>query len=609
MRALGDYTLLEVLGSTELGTVHLAIVGDLEESCLVEIVDDEIAADAERAAATLLEVASARRFAHPQVDTLEGAGRAPGEAGRARLWIARPYREGWSLSALLDYADRVSELLLVQVSVWLTARLAETIEAAHRHGLLHGALAPASVRLDAEARVFLRDLGLGGLLGGSERRLAFRAPELLLSEVLTPRADVYGLGMILLTCLVGHNPFARPDPLSTRRAVLEHRIPRVRALRPALSPRVDDLLHRLCAPDPESRPSTAGEVARLLDELLGPSAHLVPSVFARQLARVPPERSLDPEAVRRARARWAAETRSETRAETPAPVPAPARRPRAQSGLAVLPGPPDGGRVGRFDLRERVCAEGPTSTHRAVDTDSGEATWLRVLDPRAGGSPSLPLDTWRALFEQEAALASTLAHPCVLRFRDAGDAEGRPWIAFTPPPRETLAERLRRAPPAEPRAVLLDLARALAHLHARGVVAAGLGPHGIRVSSRGLTVLADLSRLSPIGGALHPRLPEDPLALTPEYAAARRHDPASDLFLLGVIGYTLLTGTRPFRGLDSWTVMASLRAHTPRPPEALEPTVSAALSELTMRLLSRDPGARPASAQDVANVLEGLGPA
>ncbi len=551
----------------------------------VELLDPELLSDSERVASALFELGAARRFSHPRLDPVLGAGVDRGPPVRA--WVARPEVVGHPLFSLFG-----REPAWVQVSLHIVRELALVLAEAHHRGLIHGALGPGAIRVGADAQVFLRDLGLGPLLATSEARLPFRAPELWVEDVLTPRADVYGLGMVLMTCLLGRPPFSGGDPVAIRRAALEHRLPRIRATRPEVPAGIDTLCGRLCALDPEARPASVADALELIEAALGPSIHLVPVAFSRQVAALaPPGAELGP-------AREAAERRSVATTRTE-------RRPSTRPRSPRLPPPPSfgpGDDIGRYRITGATRADGPIEEFSAVEDGSGRRARLRILRlDRQDAALGLPADQWRALFEQEVALALTLAHPSVTRVRDAGREKGWAFVAYAPWVGPTLAA----AGAADPRAVLLDLARAIEHLHQRGVLASGLRPEAVRISPRGLAVLTDLDRLAPIGAAPHPRLLEGPSFLAPEYVTTRRHDPRSDLFVLGLLGYELITGTRAYRGLDEKDVLEAIRT---RPPRRIDPGPTGAdLTKIVEALMERDPARRPASAAEVAERLERRG--
>lgn len=590
MHTLAGHTLLESLEPGDLGTRFLALVPDSEERVIVECLDPDWAADPVRVETLMVEIASASRAVTEGLEAPLAAGRAQGE-----VWVRRALPPpGWSLRTLLDYGERISEPLLVQVSVWIAGQVARALAHAHRRGCLHGAVAPEAVQVHPDGRVTLRDLGLGCVLGATELRMAYRAPELVASDLLTPRADVYGVGCLLLGCLLGDSPFRRWDPVATRRAIIEHRLPRVRTSRPSVSPRLDAIIEHLCALDPESRPRGAEEAARILADALGPSEDLVPSVLARQLERVPAERALDPGLLERARKRR--------------PSPPPRAPSRTVGGSSRLSGPapslPELGRVDGFILEAHLGQDGPIHFYRGVDAEFGRPVRLHLLLPEGGTADELPEDEWASLFAREAEVGSAVAgHPNILRLERARFETRPPILAYAPAPEATLEGKLNRGEPLDPSAILLDLARALAHMHGAGALACGLTSRAVRVSGRGLAILCDLSKATFVGAPLHPLLDRDPFCLSPEFAASRRHDARSDLFALGVVAYELTTGTRPFRGLDTWSVLEALRTRTPRSPAEIA-DAPAILSELTMQLLARDPSRRPADAGEVVERLE-----
>jgi len=108
--------------------------------------------------------------------------------------------------------------------------------------------------------------------------------------------------------------------------------------------------------------------------------------------------------------------------------------------------------------------------------------------------------------------------------------------------------------------------------------------------------LSSITQLGALLGTLGYLAPEQATGTAPPDARA-------DLFSLGVTLYEALTGRLPFQGTTELALLHALFNHTPEPPAALDPAVPPALSDVVVRLLAKDPAARPASAAEVRDAL------
>ncbi len=94
-----------------------------------------------------------------------------------------------------------------------------------------------------------------------------------------------------------------------------------------------------------------------------------------------------------------------------------------------------------------------------------------------------------------------------------------------------------------------------------------------------------------------------PAYMAPEQARGKAVDHRADLFSLGVMLYEMTIGRRPFSGNDTMSMLTSLAIDEPTAPNAIDPAIPVAMSDLIMQLLSKSPDKRPADAHVVSEAL------
>ena len=214
------------------------------------------------------------------------------------------------------------------------------------------------------------------------------------------------------------------------------------------------------------------------------------------------------------------------------------------------------------------------------------------------------------LFEQEAGVLATLRHDHIVTVYDAGVWQGQRYLVMEYIEGPSLSQVVKEqgAQPAERVAEwLAQAADALAHAHGRRVVhrdikAANLllerARNRIYVSDFGLARAAEMSGGSSSGDS------QKTLSGTAAYRAPEirktGHTVASDLYSLGVVGYELLAGRRPFEGNDPLDLMM---AHATDAVPDLPRDVPVWTRAVVMRLLAKEPGMRYASGEEVREAL------
>ncbi|MCO5166387.1 MAG: serine/threonine protein kinase [Planctomycetes bacterium] len=250
--------------------------------------------------------------------------------------------------------------------------------------------------------------------------------------------------------------------------------------------------------------------------------------------------------------------------------------------------------IGPYTLTGSLGRGAFAHVHAAVGP-AGERVALKVLqvtsDPRR-----------RQRFEREVGLLRRLRHPGVVGLLDAGDVEGRPWLALPLVAAGSLDERLAREGPLPWAAVVdlgLQLVEALAAVHAAGALHRDLKPANVLCGGDGRYLLTDFglvkdaevaeaSRLSMTGMVLG-----TPGFLAPEQARGAETTPATDVYGLGATLYAALTGEPPITGEGFVEVVVATAQRAPAPPSSLRPGVPPGLEGLVLACLAKRPEERP----------------
>ncbi|MDR6174973.1 serine/threonine protein kinase [Nocardioides zeae] len=200
-------------------------------------------------------------------------------------------------------------------------------------------------------------------------------------------------------------------------------------------------------------------------------------------------------------------------------------------------------------------------------------------------------------FVAEARLLAGLHHPRLVTVLDAGTVDGRPHIVMELVPGSDLAAVLREGPLPPDRVARLgaEVAEALAHAHAAGIVHRDVKPGNVLVEDSGHVRLADfgIARLAE-ATTRHTRTGTvigSPVYLAPEQVAGETVTTATDLYSLGLLLLEALTGEPPFTGTQIEVAMARLTGGPTLPPN-----LPAGWPALLRDLTAREPAERPDAA-------------
>ena len=257
--------------------------------------------------------------------------------------------------------------------------------------------------------------------------------------------------------------------------------------------------------------------------------------------------------------------------------------------------------AGRYEVERTLGGGGMAVVYLARDGDLGRPVALKVLAENLADDADL-----RDRFVREGRLAARLSHPNVVRVYDAGEEDGLPFIVMECVEGESLAELLRREGRLGADRVTelgLQACAGLEHAHRAGLVHRDVKPANLLLTTDGVLKVADFGIAHAVGGT---RVTEvgtvlgTATYLSPEQASGEPVTPASDLYSLGTCLYELLAGEPPY-GHETLGELFSRREAGP-PPRLTG--VPAALEDVVLQCLERHPRDRPASAAELARLLE-----
>ena len=238
-----------------------------------------------------------------------------------------------------------------------------------------------------------------------------------------------------------------------------------------------------------------------------------------------------------------------------------------------------GTRLGPYEITALIGAGGMGEVWRAKDTRLERDVALKVLPAEA-----LADETARARLVREARLASKLNHSHICTIYEVGETDGQTFIAMELVEGQALSARVAEGPLPVDQVLGYgqQLADALAHAHARGVVHRDLKSANVMVTAEGQIKVLDFGLAKRLTGEelaevttvsrqslTGPGMVAGTLAyMAPEQLKGQPADARSDIWALGIVLYEMAAGRRPFQGHTGFELTAAILSQ-PLPPAPL----------------------------------------
>lgn len=272
-----------------------------------------------------------------------------------------------------------------------------------------------------------------------------------------------------------------------------------------------------------------------------------------------------------------------------------------------------GRKLAHYQILARIGAGGMGVVFRARDEWLDRDVALKVLP-----ADSLADEAARKRFHTEALALSRLNHPHICTIYEVGEEDGQTYIAMEYIEGRALSELVHgEGLPVE--TVIRygsQMADALDHAHARGIVHRDLKGSNVMVTRDGRVKVLDFGLAKRLSGKEAEATSTQGLTeagtvmgtlayMAPEVLRGEPADPRADLWALGVLLYEAVAGVLPFQGKTGFETSSAILRESPAP---LPPRAPAGLRAIVQRCLAKDPAERYARAGEVRAALETVQP-
>jgi len=267
-----------------------------------------------------------------------------------------------------------------------------------------------------------------------------------------------------------------------------------------------------------------------------------------------------------------------------------------------------GTQIPGYQILSRLGAGAMATVYKGRQLSLDRPVAIKVLPAQWSNNPE-----YIQRFYKEGKAAAKLNHANIVGAVDVGEANGRHYFVMEFVEGKTVHDKLEnheRYSEMEALSIVIQVAKALVHAHAAGFIHRDVKPKNIMITPSGVAKLADMGLAREVSDAEAAEAEAGKAYGTPYYIAPEQIkgdvqiDARADLYSLGATLYHMVTGKVPFDGTTPSAVMHKHLKEELVPPDHLVPSLSAGISEVIEKAMSKKPKDRYQNAEEMLGDLE-----
>ncbi len=264
-----SYRIEKLIGEGGMGNVYLAVHTHIGRKVAIKALNPNLAKNPELKERFKNEASTLSQLHHPNIVSLFDY--VETDLG---IFLVMEYVEGKPLD---EYIQTVTGPIPEDKVIPMFAQILDGVSYAHQRNVIHRDIKPSNIIITADGKAKILDFGIAKIMSDTNHKLTktgtklgtvlFMSPEQVKGAELDKRTDIYSLGITLFQAITGKSPYDdQSSEYEVYKRIVEEPLPDARQFYVGVSPRLEEIIKKATAKNPEDRYSDCDEFKNALQQ-------------------------------------------------------------------------------------------------------------------------------------------------------------------------------------------------------------------------------------------------------------------------------------------------------------------------------------------------------